>query len=348
MSYTPRLKAEDFGLSVPLNQAEKEFVVNQMWLHLSEQQFHIDQSKFDNGDEILQLIYGYLYGFSDGYLQQFDECDWLEFRGLLDELNLKLFERQIAIQGEELLAALDFESAANFDEEGALFLNAVNLGGQDGIIAATGKNTALTGLSKLFKPRKHSNFKPGAENEFAYELGSKLGVAIQATKQLPIFDKLLPENPKSRLSDDDLFERALDEVQNKKMVKAVWARALSESDGNEKKAEALYLKLRVQQIKDKKLLSAQKKRAEKKAEHKKKLEQERAELERETRKEAEVAHLKRLEQERHQLEMERQEQERFDSLPEKSFPIFNILLFILFVALFFFAAHLLIEYGKSL
>lgn len=348
MRYTPRLKAEDFGLSVPLNQGEKEFVVNQMWLHLSEQQFYIDQSKFDNGDEIFKLIYGYLYGFSDGYLQQFEECDWFEFRGLLSELNLKLLERQIAIQGEELLAALDFDSTANFDDEDALFLNAMNLGGQDGIIAATNKNTALTGLSKLFQPRKRSNLRPGAENEFAYELGSKLGGVIQVTRQLPIFDKLLPANPKSRLSDDDLFERALDEVQNKKMIKGVWARALSESDGNEKKAEALYLKLRVQQIKDKKLLSAQKKQAEKKAEHKKKLEQERAEAERESRKEAEAAQLKRLEQERHQLEMERKEQERFDSLPERSFPMFNILLFILFVALFLFAAHLLIEYGKSL
>ena len=92
----------------------------------------------------------------------------------------------------------------------------------------------------------------------------------------------------------------------------------------------------MQHLKDEKRLTTQKKQAKKKAEQKKKLEEDRIKAEIAFRKDAEAAQLKRL------------EQERFDAMPERSFPIFNILIFILFVALFLFAAHLLIEYGKSL
>lgn len=104
------------------------------------------------------------------------------------------------------------------------------------------------------------------------------------------------------------------------------------------------MKLRVQQIKDEKHLSAQKKKAQKK----KKLEEDKARAEREFRKDAEAARLNRLEQERQQLEMERLEEERLDALPERSFPFMNVVYFIIFVGVFLFLANMLIEYGKSL
>jgi hypothetical protein len=347
MGYTPRLKAEDFGiLSAPLNEAEKDFVVQEMWAHLSKQQFKINLSDFDDYSEVFPIIYGYLYGFSDGYLQQFEACDWLEFRGLVGELGKKLIERQVQVQGEQLIEVIDFDS--DFDEEGESFLNALNLGGVDGVNAAINKRKISTGLTQLFKPQNKWTSHPFEENELAYELGSKIGGAIQATKKLPIIDKLLSQNPKSRLSDDGLFEKAYDELHNSNLVKGVWGRALSESGGDEKKAEALYLKLRVQQIKDEKHLSAQKKQARKKVERKKQLVEERAKKESNLIRNAEVARLNRLEQEQQRLEIERLEKERFDALPERPFRFINIIYFVIFVGLFFFMANMLIEYGKSL
>ena len=218
------------------------------------------------------------------------------------------------------------------------------MGGADGKIWAVDHRYKPNGLQALFDEESSVGDSTAATNSVSYELGQKVGEALRAAKSLGIFDKLKLDSPSTRLSEDDLFEKAYDELQNDELIKGVWARALSESDGDEKKAEALYLKLRVQQIKDEKHLSAQKKKAQKKKE----LEEDKARAEREFRKDAEAARLNRLEQERQQLEMERLEEERLDALPERSFSFMNVVYFIIFFGVLVFLANMLIEYGKSL
>ena len=48
--------------------------------------------------------------------------------------------------------------------------------------------------------------------------------------------------------EDDFYEKAFDEVQGKGLKKAIWARALSENDGDENKAKAVYIKRRVLEL----------------------------------------------------------------------------------------------------
>ena len=54
----------------------------------------------------------------------------------------------------------------------------------------------------------------------------------------------------NRLSEEQLFEQALQEVESGNIRKGLMAKAISESEGDTAKAEALYLKLRVQSIID--------------------------------------------------------------------------------------------------
>ncbi len=53
-----------------------------------------------------------------------------------------------------------------------------------------------------------------------------------------------------RLADEVIYENVLKEIESGKRRGGVWAKALSESDGDIEKAKALYIKLRVQSIFD--------------------------------------------------------------------------------------------------
>lgn len=53
----------------------------------------------------------------------------------------------------------------------------------------------------------------------------------------------------TQVNDDRFFEQALQEVRSQKVVLALWARALSDVDGDKAKTVAGYIKLRVQQLK---------------------------------------------------------------------------------------------------
>ena len=121
-----------------------------------------------------------------------------------------------------------------------------------------------------------------------------------------------------------------------------------ESDGEEIKARALYLKLRVQHLQDEQFVHAQKSRTEKRRRKQQvaKREQDRKDIN--AQKAAEAARQRKQEEKRKRLELERQEFERLSSLPERSFPFMNWVYFAIFVSLFFLVAHLLIEYGKNL
>ena len=48
-----------------------------------------------------------------------------------------------------------------------------------------------------------------------------------------------------------LFETVMDEIANNKRQKGLWGQAIVKSNGDEKKAESEYIKLRVESLKDK-------------------------------------------------------------------------------------------------
>jgi hypothetical protein len=222
------------------------------------------------------------------------------------------------------------------------------LGGSDGLAYANNSSYQPNGLQSLFDESAGENTQKAPEGSIAYELGDKVRNLVGATKSAGIFDKLKLSNPSDRLTENELFEKAYNEVENGELNTGLWARALSDSDGEEKKARALYLKLRVQHFKDEQFVHEQKSRTEKRRQKQQvaKREQDRRDIN--AQKAAEAARQKKQEEKRRRLELERQEFERLSSLPERSFPFMNWVYFAIFVSLFFLVAHLLIEYGKSL
>ena len=53
-----------------------------------------------------------------------------------------------------------------------------------------------------------------------------------------------------RMLETKLFEYVMDEISDGKRNNGIWGQALVETEGDEKKAEAIYIKLRVQSLKD--------------------------------------------------------------------------------------------------
>ena len=47
------------------------------------------------------------------------------------------------------------------------------------------------------------------------------------------------------INEDEIYEQVLHEIEKDDKVKSTWAKALSQSDGDDKKAQSLYIKLRV-------------------------------------------------------------------------------------------------------
>jgi len=54
----------------------------------------------------------------------------------------------------------------------------------------------------------------------------------------------------SRANDDILYEYVLEEIESGTIIKGTWAKALANSDGDNNKANSIYMKYRVQTIKD--------------------------------------------------------------------------------------------------
>ena len=67
---------------------------------------------------------------------------------------------------------------------------------------------------------------------------------------MKIFDKVKKTTITSRRLEEELYGIALDEVENNKIRKGLYAKALAKSDGNSEKADGIYLRLRVQSIMD--------------------------------------------------------------------------------------------------
>ena len=55
---------------------------------------------------------------------------------------------------------------------------------------------------------------------------------------------------RGRLIERDIYQSVMEEIKSKKRHDGIWGQALAETEGNEKKANALYIKLRVQSVKD--------------------------------------------------------------------------------------------------
>ena len=70
-----------------------------------------------------------------------------------------------------------------------------------------------------------------------------------------MFEKLGRSSPAGRLLEEQLYEQVVQEISQGQKRDGLWAKALSNSDGIEDKAKALYIKYRVQSIKDENELS---------------------------------------------------------------------------------------------
>ena len=58
------------------------------------------------------------------------------------------------------------------------------------------------------------------------------------------------KTPEDRLSEIQLYELVAEELEQGEQFKGLWAKALAEGEGNIEKAKGLYIKLRVEMIKD--------------------------------------------------------------------------------------------------
>ena len=67
---------------------------------------------------------------------------------------------------------------------------------------------------------------------------------------MSILDELKKKDAKSRLTEEILYAEVLREVEGGVRRDGLWAKALSETDFDEAKAKSLYIKLRVQSLKD--------------------------------------------------------------------------------------------------
>ena len=50
------------------------------------------------------------------------------------------------------------------------------------------------------------------------------------------------------INEDNIYEQVMVEIEENKKVKSAWAKALAQSQGDENKAKALYIPMRVQEI----------------------------------------------------------------------------------------------------
>ena len=89
------------------------------------------------------------------------------------------------------------------------------------------------------------------------------------------------ETPEDRLSEIQLYELVAEELENGEQVRGLWFKAIADAEGDEEKAKPLYLKYRVQMIRDE-WAYAEKVATQKAEQEREAAEQEREEAERQT------------------------------------------------------------------
>lgn len=83
----------------------------------------------------------------------------------------------------------------------------------------------------------------------------------------------MPENSnkETRAFEETFYNQVAQEIKNKEINEALWTKALSESGNDKKFAEALYIKFRVQNLKDQYDFSKEKEELDRRSLDKKKL-----------------------------------------------------------------------------
>lgn len=65
-----------------------------------------------------------------------------------------------------------------------------------------------------------------------------------------MFEKFRRKSAVARLQEEQLYEQVLHELSSGERRSGLWAKALANCDGSEEKAESLYIRYRVQSIRD--------------------------------------------------------------------------------------------------
>ena len=67
---------------------------------------------------------------------------------------------------------------------------------------------------------------------------------------MSIFDDIIGKNADDRLAEEMLYAEAMREIEQGLRRDGLWGKAIADSEGDDKKAKGLYLKYRVQALKD--------------------------------------------------------------------------------------------------
>jgi hypothetical protein len=95
--------------------------------------------------------------------------------------------------------------------------------------------------------RLDSNWRAG----ISFVLGcQKLVAKGHQARSFLMLKKMMSNVSSKRLSEERLYEKALSELENGAVRKGIWAKALVASEGDDKKAGAIYVKLRVESLVD--------------------------------------------------------------------------------------------------
>lgn len=69
-------------------------------------------------------------------------------------------------------------------------------------------------------------------------------------KECKLFESMRKRSAAGRLIEEQLYERVISELLRGEKRAGIWGKAIADSAGQEEKAEALYIKYRVQSLKD--------------------------------------------------------------------------------------------------
>jgi len=95
-----------------------------------------------------------------------------------------------------------------------------------------------------------------------------------------LFDKFKTSTAIDRLSEEKLYEQVAQELKAGKKREGIWVKAMAKTSGNLNKAEALYIELRVQAIKDETNLALSQRKKRQELEETMRVNREKEELER--------------------------------------------------------------------
>ena len=104
----------------------------------------------------------------------------------------------------------------------------------------------------LFKAKKTVTPLSKAVYNHSKDIVNDIKPAINEYKEKHSITKTeneMTQSLNSEINEDEIYEKIMIEIEQDNKVKSTWAKALSQSDGDDKKANSLYINLRVQEIK---------------------------------------------------------------------------------------------------